>query len=64
MRILYLVLILDLQHGSGAAEVLHHRLRLLQQLLTVYRSLETEGDEQKGRISDKTNRSRQDTKSR
>lgn len=34
-----LVLVLDLQHGPGAAQVLHHRLGLLQQLVAVYRPL-------------------------
>lgn len=36
---LYLVLILNLQHGPGAAEVLHHRLGLFKQLIAVYRPL-------------------------
>lgn len=34
-----LVLVLDLQHGPGAAQILHHRLSLLQQLVAVYRPL-------------------------
>lgn len=35
----YLVLVLNFQHGSGAPEVLHYWLCLLQELITVDRSL-------------------------
>lgn len=35
----YLILILNLQHGPGAAEVLHYRLGLLEKLIAVYRPL-------------------------
>lgn len=35
----YLILILNFQHGSGTPEILHYWLRLLQELITVYRSL-------------------------
>lgn len=36
----YLILVLNLQHGSGAAEVLNDRLCLFKELLTVYRPLQ------------------------
>lgn len=36
----HLVLVLNLQHGSGAAQVLHQGLCLLQQLIAVYRPLQ------------------------
>lgn len=36
----YLILILYLQHGSRASEVLHYRLRLLQEFIAVYRPLQ------------------------
>lgn len=41
----YLVLVLNFQHGSGTPEILHYRLRLLQELITVYRSLHTQNKE-------------------